>query len=246
LALSQTNGSAEAAIAWLLDHEPATISKMLSAKRAPLPPCHFEDEPLSPQTISIDILSNSIQLCHFGPIMRYLMKCVAMLDFENSSASVVTSGKHAAAQKYQEFVPELDQWLSIVANPGPSAPVRETPLPQAPISAPPPPPPVVPIERKLRKSVLSNTVLHNHELPVVVSPSSADQPLGSDPAFKPPMRLISTSKSGETSMEWIDLRSALNLLLVSPEHLDYLIDKKTLGNPYRSSAGTMQSCHSTS
>ncbi len=55
------------------------------------------------------------------------MKCVAMLDFENSSASVVTSGKHAAAQKYQEFVPELDQWLSIVANPGPSAPVRKIP-----------------------------------------------------------------------------------------------------------------------
>ena len=95
-------GTLEAALEWL-----SSNSGVPAVPALPAPPqaMQFKDVSLAPETISITILSNTIQLCHFGPLMRFLRRCISMLDHQKSSdAAAVASVTH----KYQEFVPELD------------------------------------------------------------------------------------------------------------------------------------------
>jgi hypothetical protein len=168
-ALRQTAGTLEAALERLTDQSSSSGN------------LQFKEVSLTPETISVTILSNTIQLCHFGPLMRFLRRCISMLDHQKSSdAAAVVS----VTQKYQEFVPELDKWVHIESNPGlmesarprQSRAIVEVALPME--------QPLLPVnarERPKRRLVPINSVLFNHELPVVTALPSEDQQQPSAP-----------------------------------------------------------------
>jgi len=219
LALRQTNGSAEAAINWLTERQSSLVTE---------PPA------FSPQSITVDILSNTIQLCHFGPLMRFLRRCISMLDHQNSSAATQPAAVVNAAQRYQEFAPDLQQWAIIQSSltqsvrPGQLQGLHAHSAHAAPPPPPvqPPPPSLPPPERPKWKLVPINsqcTVLFNHELPVVAVAASDErqqQPVAGPrrPAFK----LVSNANSGVSPLTWVDTSSSeVQAMELSPDDLQY-------------------------
>jgi len=71
----QTNRTTDAAINWLTERQQnhRAIGSAIVAGRSPQPaasvqtmhPLPHEEPEFSPQTVSVEILSNTIQLCHF-------------------------------------------------------------------------------------------------------------------------------------------------------------------------------------
>jgi len=200
----------------------------------------FKDVSLTPETISVTILSNTIQLCHFGPLMRFLRRCISMLDHQKSSdAAAVVS----VTQKYQEFVPELDRWVHIESNPGLMESARPRQSRAIVEVAPPMEQPLLPVnarERPKRRLVPINSVLFNHELPVVTALPSEDQQQPSAPR-KRALKLASNASSGVSQVSLVDVNSSEVMGMgLSTEDLHYLIHKKVFGNPQRTSVGSLQ------
>jgi hypothetical protein len=242
-ALKQTDGSPEAAINWLTDHSSRSgflSDEKFGASAHPVQGSLMSvgDVAISPQNISVAILSTSIQLCHFGPLMRFLRRSISMLDhLKSPEIEAIVS----VAQKYQEFVPDLDKWVHIESSVMESVRPKQVrvALGVSPLAEP-PPSPVAPRERPKRKFVPMNTVLFNHELPVVVSSPSDQQEQFTAPKRRG-LRLVSNASSGVSPFSLIDVSSSeVQGTGLSPDDLQYLIDKKVLGTVFKTSVGSMQ------
>ena len=163
-----------------------------------------------------------------------------MLDHQKSSdAAAVVS----VTQKYQEFVPELDRWVHIESNPGLMESARPRQSRAIVEVAPPMEQPLLPVnarERPKRRLVPINSVLFNHELPVVTALPSEDQQQPSAPR-KRALKLASNASSGVSQVSLVDVNSSEVMGMgLSTEDLHYLIHKKVFGNPQRTSVGSLQ------